>query len=183
MNCFEKGYNQVRLFEQKNGKQGLYDNQLGAIGAAMAHFTVKSEPALITMPTGTGKTAVMVILAYALRARKILVITPSQLVREQIAENFRNPKVLVEKKIIPGGSKLPKVFELNKVVDDKGEWTSILKQNDVVVAIPGTLNKITNLHATIGKDAFDIVFVDEAHHSRAQSWVHILDAFSSAKQL
>ncbi|MBB6239948.1 superfamily II DNA or RNA helicase [Pedobacter sp. AK013] len=183
MNCFEKGYGQINLFAQKDGKQGLYKNQIGAIGSAMAHFSVRSEPALITMPTGTGKTAVMIVLAYALQGKKVLVITPSQLVREQIVENFRNPKVLVDKKIIPGGSKLPKVFELTKIIDDSIEWKRILKENDVVVAIPGTLNKISDLRATIGYDTFDVVFVDEAHHSRASSWLNILEAFSFGKQI
>src|SRR4051812_19614351 len=112
MSCFKKGYDQVHLFATKGGKQGLYQNQIGAVGAALAHFSTRNEPALITMPTGTGKTAVMIVLSYLLRADKILVITPSQLVREQIVENFRNPKVLVDKRIIPGGRKLPKVFEL-----------------------------------------------------------------------
>ncbi|WP_231490345.1 DEAD/DEAH box helicase [Pedobacter sp. Leaf170] len=183
MNCFEKGYEHLNLFAQPDGKQGLYKNQIGAIGAAMAHFSVRTEPALITMPTGTGKTAVMIVLAYALQAKKILVITPSQLVREQIAENFRTPKVLVEKKIIQGGRKLPGVFELTRIIDDTAEWKGILKTNDVVVAIPGTLNKITDISSRVGANAFDLIFVDEAHHSRASSWINILEAFSSAKQI
>lgn len=183
MSCFKKGYNKIRPFESQNGKDGLYKNQIGAIGAALAHFSTKTEPALITMPTGTGKTAVMIVLSYALQGEKVLVITPSQLVREQIARNFRNPEVLVNKGIIPGGSTLPHVYELANIIDDAAEWEKILKDNDVVVAIPGTLNKIANVEETIGLKAFDIVFVDEAHHSRASSWVNILGFFSSAKQV
>jgi superfamily II DNA or RNA helicase len=183
MSCFQRGHDQIHLFEQKNGKQGLYKNQIGAIGAALAHFSTRNEPGLITMPTGTGKTAVMVVLSYAMNAQKILVVTPSQLVREQIVENFRAPKLLVDKGIIPGGRKLPKVYELVNIVDDKKEWAKILKYYDVIVAIPGTLNRLENLSETVGKSAFDLVFVDEAHHSRASSWVNILEAFSSARQV
>ena len=183
MSCFKKGYRQIRPFEATDGKGGLYKNQIGAIGAALAHFSTKTEPALITMPTGTGKTAVMIVLSYALQGEKVLVITPSQLVREQITRNFRNPEVLVNQGIIPGGRKLPRVYELANIVDDAAEWKKILKGNDVVVAIPGTLNKIRDIEQAIGLKAFDIVFVDEAHHSRASSWVNILSAFSSAKQL
>lgn len=183
MSCFKKGYSQIRPFEAINEKAGLYKNQIGAIGAALAHFSIKTEPALITMPTGTGKTAVMIVLSYALQGEKVLVITPSQLVREQIASNFRNPKVLIDKGIIPRGCKLPRVYELSNIIDDAAEWKKILKDNDVIVAIPGTLNKISDIDQTIGQNAFDIVFVDEAHHSRASSWVNILNSFSSAKQL
>ncbi|CAM4412490.1 Superfamily II DNA or RNA helicase [Pedobacter westerhofensis] len=183
MNCFTKGYNKLQLFQQKNNKAGLYKNQIGAIGSVLSHFSTRSGPALITMPTGTGKTAVMVVLSYALQGQKILVITPSQLVREQITKNFRDPKVLLEKGIIPGGRLLPRVYELTSVINDKKEWAKILKSNDVVVAIPGTLNKVEDLTETIGEKAFDLVFVDEAHHSRAKSWINILEAFDQAKQV
>ena len=179
MSCFKKGYTQVHLFETA----GLYMNQIGAIGAALAHFSTKHEPALITMPTGTGKTAVMVVLSYLLQSQKVLVITPSQLVREQIVKNFRDPKLLVEKGIIPGGRKLPKVYELVNIIDEAREWRKIVKEHDVVVAIPGTLNKIENIKEVVGENTFDVIFVDEAHHSRANSWVNILKAFAPAKQI
>lgn len=183
MNCFTKGYGRLQLFQQKNNKAGLFKNQIGAIGSVLSHFSTRTAPALITMPTGTGKTAVMIVLSYALKGQKILVITPSQLVREQITKNFRSPKILLDNGIIPGGRSLPKVYELTSVIEDKKQWAKILKSNDVVVAIPGTLNKVNNLTETIGKNAFDLVFVDEAHHSRAASWINILEAFGQAKQI
>lgn len=183
MSCFTQGYSKLQLFRQVNGQPGLYENQIGAIGAALSHFSTRKVPALITMPTGTGKTAVMIVLSYALQGKKILVVTPSQLVREQIAKTFQYPKVLLDKGIIPGGRLLPKVFELTSIINDKKEWSKILKDNDVVVAIPSTLNKVENLANAIGKDSFDLIFVDEAHHSRAKSWMTILETFSSARQL
>jgi len=182
MSCFEKGFNDIHLFANKNDKQGLYKNQIGAIGAALAHFSTKFEPALITMPTGTGKTAVMVILSYALSARKVLVITPSQLVREQIAESFRTPRLLIEKGILQNKN-LPNVYELVTITSEKALWDKILKVNDVVVGIPKTLNKILDSNNPIDKNTFDLIFVDEAHHSRAISWSNLLSFFSSAKQI
>lgn len=63
MSCFEKGYPKIQLFRQVDGQSGLYENQIGAIGAALSHFSTRSVPELITMPTGTGKTAVMIVLS------------------------------------------------------------------------------------------------------------------------
>ena len=57
MSCFKEGFSRVQLFNQQNSQQGLYENQIGAIASALAHFSTKKDPALITMPTGTGKTA------------------------------------------------------------------------------------------------------------------------------
>lgn len=135
------------------------------------------------MPTGTGKTAVMIGLCYALRAKKVLVVTPSQLVRKQIAKHFSRPKDLIDNEIIPADSSLPRVYTLMRVVNTRSEWDEILANHDVVVGIPGTLNKVTDLRATLPADAFDLILVDEAHHSRAKSWANLLEHFSLLKRV
>jgi len=136
MSCFSDQYHRVHLFQQENGHDGLYKNQIGSIGAVLAHFSTKHEPALVAMPTGTGKTAVMIILSYLLRGNKILVITPSQIVRKQIAEQFRYPKLLINKGILPQHETLPNVFEVVNIIIDQDEWKTILNENDVIVGIP-----------------------------------------------
>jgi len=52
-----------------------------------------------------------------------------------------------------------------------------------ILDIPGTIDQIPNLKHTLGANTFDLIFVDEAHHSRANSWTNVLRAFSSAKQI
>ena len=182
MSIFNDGRSYLNLFSHIDGKQGLYDNQIAAVGAAIAHFSTKSEPALISMPTGTGKTAVMILLSYAFKAKKVLIITPSQLVREQISNQFRNPELLISKNIIDG-SLLPSVYEVTGEITDYNLWTTILAENDVIVGIPATLNKIPSPTNTVDNRDFDLVFVDEAHHSRAASWRLILDTYTLAKQV
>jgi superfamily II DNA or RNA helicase len=183
MNCFSNGYHSLRLFVENDGKPGLYKNQIAALGATLAHFSTKSEPALIAMPTGTGKTAVMIVLSYAFKAKKVLVITPSMLVREQITKQFKDPKLLIDNGIISGENILPRVYELASIENDAIRWQEIIRDHDVVVGIPGTISQIQNIETTIGRDSFDFVFIDEAHHSRADSWMNILKTFSSAKQI
>jgi superfamily II DNA or RNA helicase len=169
MSAFEDAYPTFQLRECTASNKGLRPNQVGAIGAVLAHYSVRNEAALVSMPTGTGKTAVMIGLCYALRAKKVLVVTPSQLVRKQIAKHFSRPKDLIDNEILPADVSLPRVYTLLGVVDTRSEWDEILKNHDVVVAIPGTLNKISALSTTLPADAFDLILVDEAHHSRAKS--------------
>lgn len=171
----------LNLFAHGDHETGLYNNQVGAIGSAAAHFSVNKDPALITMPTGTGKTAVMILLSYVFKAKKVLVITPSQLVRKQIAENFTEPKFLIRNHIL-SKKHLPRVYELKTEETSKETWDGILARHDVCVAIPATIGTVLRNEA-IAADAFDIVFVDEAHHSRANSWASILHYFQKAKQV
>ena len=183
MSCFTNGYASLNLFKENNGTSALYKNQIAAVGATLSHFSTKSDPALIAMPTGTGKTAVMIILSYAFKASKVLVITPSMLVREQITKQFKNPELLTGKGVIAGENILPRVYELTGIENDPNRWATIISGYDVVVGIPGTFDQIDSIETTIDKDTFDLVFVDEAHHSRAKSWISILKTFSSAKQI
>jgi superfamily II DNA or RNA helicase len=56
--------------------------QLGAVWAVKSHFTKSDVPGLISMPTGSGKTALMMALAFELKAKKILIVTPSKVITE-----------------------------------------------------------------------------------------------------
>src|ERR1700747_703758 len=88
--------------------------QLGAIHAAGAHFSLRSEPGIITMPTGSGKTAVLIAAAYILRANRVLIVTPSRLVREQIADEVRTLTTLREVGALDANVPAPTVFSTKK---------------------------------------------------------------------
>jgi Rad3-related DNA helicase len=59
------------------------DAQRAALFSLGAHFAQRNDPSIVTMPTGSGKTAVLQTSAFLLRAIRVLVVTPSRLVREQ----------------------------------------------------------------------------------------------------
>ncbi|GAB3828654.1 DEAD/DEAH box helicase [Hymenobacter jeollabukensis] len=188
MSAFSNAYQQFWLkqqikVEEEVVRKGLRENQVGAVGAILAHFSVRKDPALVSMPTGTGKTAVMIAACYALRASKILVVTPSQMVRKQIAKHFKLRSDLINNEVLSPDSPEPRVYELKNVIHSKAEWDEILTNHDVVVGIPGTLNQIEELPQVLESNAFDVVLVDEAHHSRAKSWTYLLTHFSPAKRI
>jgi len=62
---------------------GFRDCQEGAYWAIKSHFTAYAEkPAIISMPTGAGKTAVMMLAAFEQKAETVLIICPSNAVKE-----------------------------------------------------------------------------------------------------
>lgn len=58
--------------------------QLGAIGALIAHWSLHtSTPALISLPTGSGKIALALAAPYIVSAKRTLVAVPSRELRQQ----------------------------------------------------------------------------------------------------
>lgn len=162
---FENSYENVSFTKSKEDTKGLRNAQLGAIHAIASYFTRENEKrALIVMPTGTGKTAVLMLSPYILESKKVLIITPSKLVRNQIAEDFSELKTLKNINVLPEMCLLPKVFEL-KHTDIERHLDSIL-ECDVVVTTPlGAWNVSNNDQCC---DMFDLILVDEAHHEPAE---------------
>jgi superfamily II DNA or RNA helicase len=182
MSYFSDNYSNLRLPFKEGDAPGFRTAQLGAIHAAGAHFSLRTEPGIITMPTGSGKTAVLIAAAFILRANRVLIVTPSRLVREQIAEEVATLTTLKEVGAFDANVPSPTVFSTKKRITSAAEWES-MRDFDVVV---GTVQSISPEYAEIPeppKDLFDLVLVDEAHHSPARTWQRILSHFPDAKRL
>ncbi len=138
---------------------------------------MRREPALITMPTGSGKTVVLMAAGFLLRAERVLVLTPSKLVRRQIATEFKTLAKLKALNCLPDDVPTPVVKEIAERVTTKRAWNK-LREADVCVGIP---TSIAHDLANCPKDLFDLVLVDEAHHAAAKKWQALLAHFRSAR--
>ncbi len=94
----------------REGAGALRRGQLGALWALSAHFTVEAAPFQAVLPTGVGKTAVMTLLPFVVPTTRVLVVAPSKLVRDQIAEEFAQLVVLRETATATEGMPAPKVW-------------------------------------------------------------------------
>lgn len=72
----------------------IFQHQKDAAMAAVNHLKDggRSSIALVVQPTGTGKSAVAVLVSYLFGARKVLVITPSKIIATQLNKDFADPK-------------------------------------------------------------------------------------------
>lgn len=111
MPYFRDNYSLVRHTLSIENVPGLRNAQVGGLYAVASHFTLSKEPALVVMPTGTGKTAVLMLTPFMRRSKRALIITPSVLVRNQVADDFKNLSVLKLMEVLPGDVEGPKVFE------------------------------------------------------------------------
>jgi len=119
--------------------------------------------------------------AFLLRAQRVLVLTPSRLVREQIAENFRALVDLKKTEAVALDLPTPRVFATDQMIETDEEWTQ-LREFDVVVATVPSVSK-EGVIPDPPADLFDVVLVDEAHHSPARTWSRLLDLLGPAKQV
>jgi superfamily II DNA or RNA helicase len=170
MGYFSDNYNELRYPISLENTPGLRNAQLGAIHAIAAFHTLhKKNAGIIIMPTGSGKTAVLMMTPYIIHAKKVLVVTPSVMVRGQIYEDFANLTTLKDANVFPETLIPPKVYEL------KNKYSDVVREDveiaDVVVASPPCA---LSLSESAIKSIFNLVLVDEAHHVPAKTWQKIL---------
>jgi superfamily II DNA or RNA helicase len=178
MSYFSDNYTNLRY---PLGDPGLREAQAGAIHAIAAHFTISTDPALVVMPTGSGKTAVLLAAPFALRATRALIITPSRLVREQTAEGAGDLGVLKRAGVLADQLQLPKVFEIESKCS-AADWEK-LRDYDFVVATPNCTSPEIDGIAKPPIDLFDVILFDEAHHAAAATWSGLLDHFAKSRRI
>lgn len=161
---------------------GLRAAQIAAAQAVASHFFANSEPALVVMPTGSGKTCVMMLVAILLRARRALVLTPSRMVRDQLRQAFEQLELLKKVGALPITAPLPRVREVTSRMSTLEDWQSVRDSDVVVGTVPSCSPQIDGV-ATPPTDLFDLVLCDEAHHEQAPTWRALLDHFSDAKRV
>ena len=179
MSYFLSNHTQIDLFA--DGGVGLRTPQLGAAGALIAHGTKSIDPAVVSLPTGTGKTAVLQLTPFLWKATRVLVITPSRMVREQITDGFTELGLLRSLGVLSDKLKTPAVRSISKRITDNATWEEC-RNFDVVVSTPQSCSPAIEKIPTPPTDLFDLILIDEAHHSPAVSYAAILDAFPDAKK-
>lgn len=162
--------------------------QEGAYWAIKAHRTTKrSSPAVVSLPTGGGKTAVMMLSAFEYRVNRVLIIVPSDALRSQIASRFENLTGLSKADAFAADTDDLVVHTHDGRAAAEADWEAHTDA-DVVVATP---HSISEKYANSDEDPvvsppdgfFDLLMVDEAHHTPAPGWRTVLDSFSSLPQL
>ncbi|AOT73210.1 type III restriction endonuclease subunit R [Geosporobacter ferrireducens] len=154
--------------------------QIGAIHAISSFFTLhKNKAAVIVMPTGSGKTAVLMMTPYVVGSEKVLIVTPSVMVRGQIVEDYSSLKTLCRAVVFRDGVKKPTVYEMKHTYCD--DMLVDINEADVVVATPLCALSLSSVENVRVK--FDIILVDEAHHVPAKTWEQILVNMNAAKHV
>ena len=169
----------------KEEDNGFRSAQLGAIYAIKSHWTVSESPATVVMPTGTGKTEVMIATVISEQCHKTCVIVPSDMLRKQTAERFCTLKKLREIGAINNAFENPVVGLLKTTPETVEELKALIDVSNVIVSTMSLISysKFRAKYLDVLSSSCDILIIDEAHHVAAKTWAHVKSAFSNAKCL
>lgn len=149
----------------------------------------KDTHKIIVLPTGAGKTGVIGLAPFEISDGKVLVITPSLVIREGISDDFDTRtqyNFWTKRNVILNDENLPSVYRYagyNTSGDKKRVMRYLNNAHIVVANIHKVYNKNSKKALTdiLDKDFFDMIIIDEAHHSAADSWLKTLEHFSAKK--
>lgn len=161
--------------------KGLRLPQSGAIYAVLSHLKVADEIGTVVLPTGTGKTETMLSVLVANQCTKLLITVPSDSLRGQISEKFLNLGLLKEFGIVSEKSLYPKVGLLREKFASIEQLTSFFDECNVIIS---TMHIVSQSDIPSQKKISELcshLFVDEAHHAKADFWNNFITKFPEKK--
>ena len=161
--------------------QGLRPPQIGALYSILAHVQNPEDRAIIVMPTGTGKTEVMLSALIANQCPKLLVTVPSDSLRTQLANKFISLGLLKQFKIIADDCYNPQVGIMTTKFTQLGDLKEFISKVNVVVTTMSLLTGYGDEAKAVLAHEFSHLFIDEAHHSEANTWKNLIGKFNYKK--
>ncbi|MEB8796655.1 DEAD/DEAH box helicase [Bacillus cereus] len=164
------------------GNKGLRAPQIGAFYAALSHWTLSNSAATIVLPTGTGKTETMLSVMIGAKVSKVLVIVPSDALREQISSKFISLGILPQFGIV-GNIIYPIVGVLKKGIKGTEQLNQYFSSCNVIVTTMSLLAGFSKAQKEEISKLCSHLFIDEAHHIAANSWKDFKGYFKEKKIL
>lgn len=158
----------------------LREPQREAYTATMSHFKDSSEPAIVQLPVGCGKTGLAALLPFGLAQQRVLVVAPNTTIREGLYAdlNITNASCFWKKTAVLNEYSTGPFTAL--VDGPKANLDDCAQSHIVVANIQQLASRADRWLSQFPNDFFDLVIIDEGHHVAADSWQKVLRAFPDA---
>lgn len=178
----ERFFTSVDYVVEENDE--LRDPQREAFSAVHAHFGATTERAIVQLPVGCGKSGLIAVLPFGLAEGRVLVIAPNLTIRDSLHAELdvtnrracfcRKRSVLTPETMLGG----PHVA----VLDARDANIHDCERSHIVLTnIQQLASSADQWLPKFSDGFFDLILVDEGHHSAATSWTKVFERFPEAK--
>jgi DNA repair protein RadD len=160
----------------------LREPQVEAYTALYQFFKSGGTTAILQIPVGCGKSGIAAIAPFGIAKGRVLVIAPNLTIKEGMFESldvtnrqkcfWRKRNILTDEAMIGG----PFATTL-----DTGNLSVCEKSHFIVSNIQQLSTNPEKWLRKFPHDFFDMIVVDEAHHSPAESWQNVREHFAGAR--
>ena len=174
----------------------LYAHQVDAVRHIQEHLqrraaANRTRKAVAVLPTGTGKSPIALVLPYAMKSKRVLVITPRDTLRSQMYESATNshereqdPAFLTKVGLVPVDrpEALGHIIEADsakKLFDNNASVTMTIANAQIFTDRQGQRRR--RWSHLLPPKTYDLVVVDEAHFHPAPTWKAICDHFLTSE--
>ncbi|MCL4245435.1 MAG: DEAD/DEAH box helicase family protein, partial [Candidatus Dadabacteria bacterium] len=159
----------------------LREPQKEAHQYARRHFSNGSDPAIIQIPVGCGKTGIMATLPFGIASGRVLIITPNLTILNGVASalDVTNPNSFWRtRKVLKSFSHGPYRAILN---GRNANIHECINSHFVITNIQQLASSADRWLPQFPDNFFDMILVDEGHHNVADSWRKVFARFPNAK--
>jgi DNA repair protein RadD len=160
----------------------LRDPQRDGYLRSYEFFRAGKNKAILQIPVGCGKTGLAALLPLGLAKGRVIVIAPNLTIKKGLYEAmditnrqkcfWRKAGVLKPDQMAAG----PLACTL-----DSGNLSVAAKSHIIITNIQQLATNVDKWLTQFSDDFFDMIIIDEAHHSAAESWQKVIDRFPKAK--
>lgn len=159
--------------------------QKEAYEAALVHYSQENAEriAIIQLPTGTGKTALIAITPFPISKQRVLILTPNVKLARDVADKLDIIQYKDENVYKKFGILADDILESAEFYVLRLESGADAKDIDEHHLIVSNYQQLQDLEKWFSgkQDSIDLIIIDEAHHQAANTYQQIIDFFPNAK--
>jgi len=165
-----------------DGNEYLRDPQRDGYLRTYEFFRKGKNKAILQIPVGCGKTGLAALLPLGLAEGRVIVIAPNLTIKDGLFDAmditnrqkcfWRKAAVLSPEQMMSG----PLACTL-----DSGNLSVATKSHLIITNVHQLATNVDKWLTQFPDDFFDMIIVDEAHHSAAASWQKVIERFPKAK--
>lgn len=186
---------------KSTGKLSIHLYQILAVLEVRQKLLQNPQPCLIVAPSSSGKSGMIFMLPYVLASNKVLILTPSSILTNQLAETFgsrvdnrncffnnmnisenhEDLSAFLEDVTIISNSRDAIEKQMTNVVIVTAQKFGDVNQSGQMLTMEYQREKtIPNVRAFF--EQFDTLILNEAHHYPWKTWKQIVDEFSRSNR-